>query len=170
MSWTQERIEKLTTLWAEGYSATKIARAIGHVSRSGVLGKVHRLGLPSRATKLRVNSIAVGDIPCAPPIQTATRPARMISHPWRGHCRPKPDLRVITNPRPPEPSCRSIWEPEPGVKPVPLAELNDDMCRWPFGDPRQDGFGYCGAQQMPGRSFCADHAQLAIRKAGPRRT
>src|SRR5947209_14823171 len=46
MGWTDERVEQLKGLWNEGASASKIARALGGVSRNAVIGKVHRLGLP----------------------------------------------------------------------------------------------------------------------------
>jgi len=51
--WTDERIAEITKLWAEGYSATRIGAAMG-ISRSCVIGKVTRLGLPEPAEKLPV--------------------------------------------------------------------------------------------------------------------
>ena len=53
MSWTEERVEKLKTLWAEGHSASQIANQLGGVTRNAVIGKVHRLGLSGRATPSR---------------------------------------------------------------------------------------------------------------------
>ena len=47
--WTQERVERLEEFWASGMSAALIARALG-VTRSAVIGKVHRLNLPERPT------------------------------------------------------------------------------------------------------------------------
>ncbi len=47
--WSEDRVEKLKTLAAEGYSASQIAKTLGRVSRSGVIGKLHRLGLNARA-------------------------------------------------------------------------------------------------------------------------
>ena len=55
MAWTDERVELLKKLWAEGLSASQIAREIGDVTRNAVIGKVHRLGLSGRATKTRVD-------------------------------------------------------------------------------------------------------------------
>ncbi|WP_281409432.1 GcrA family cell cycle regulator, partial [Oharaeibacter diazotrophicus] len=49
MSWTDERVERLKTLWAEGLSASQIAAELGSVTRNAVIGKVHRLGLSGRA-------------------------------------------------------------------------------------------------------------------------
>lgn len=46
MTWTPERIERLTELWLEGYSGTEIARIMGGgLNRNKVIGKVHRMGL-----------------------------------------------------------------------------------------------------------------------------
>ena len=49
MSWTDERVARLSKLWAEGLSASQIATDLGGVTRNAVIGKVHRLGLSGRA-------------------------------------------------------------------------------------------------------------------------
>lgn len=48
MSWTDERVEILKTMWGEGKSASQIAKELGGVTRNAVIGKVHRLGLSNR--------------------------------------------------------------------------------------------------------------------------
>ncbi|WP_019515977.1 GcrA family cell cycle regulator [Sphingomonas sp. Mn802worker] len=48
MSWTDERIDTLKTMWEAGQTASQIADALGGVSRNAVIGKAHRLGLQSR--------------------------------------------------------------------------------------------------------------------------
>ncbi len=49
MSWTEERVERLSRLWLEGRSASQIAGELGEgVTRNAVIGKVHRLGLSGR--------------------------------------------------------------------------------------------------------------------------
>ena len=48
MSWTDERVETLKRMWAEGQSASQIAKELGGVTRNAVIGKVHRLGLSNR--------------------------------------------------------------------------------------------------------------------------
>lgn len=48
MSWTDERVELLKKMWAEGQSASQIAKELGSVTRNAVIGKVHRLGLSNR--------------------------------------------------------------------------------------------------------------------------
>ena len=46
--WTEQKIADLRRLWAEGLTASQIARKIGAHSRNAVIGKVSRLGLISR--------------------------------------------------------------------------------------------------------------------------
>ena len=43
--WTDERVQKLKQLRLEGKTSYEIAAIFGDVSRSAVMGKIHRLGL-----------------------------------------------------------------------------------------------------------------------------
>src|SRR5579863_3287006 len=56
MDWNEDRIATLSKLWREGYSASQVARQLGDVSRSAVIGKVHRLGLAGRDAPSRPHS------------------------------------------------------------------------------------------------------------------
>jgi GcrA cell cycle regulator len=38
MAWTEERIERLKTMWHEGATASEIADKLGGVSRNAVIG------------------------------------------------------------------------------------------------------------------------------------
>ena len=53
MSWTEERIERLKSMWAEGATASQIADELGGVSRNAVIGKAHRLGLEARPSPVK---------------------------------------------------------------------------------------------------------------------
>jgi GcrA cell cycle regulator len=53
MSWTEERIERLKSMWAEGATASQIADELGGVSRNAVIGKAHRLGLEQRPSPVK---------------------------------------------------------------------------------------------------------------------
>ena len=53
MSWTDERIERLRTMWAKGATASQIADELGGVSRNAVIGKAHRLGLEQRPSPVK---------------------------------------------------------------------------------------------------------------------
>ena len=53
MSWTDERIDRLKAMWAEGATASQIAEDLGGFSRNAVIGKAHRLGLESRPSPVK---------------------------------------------------------------------------------------------------------------------
>ncbi|HYD64499.1 GcrA family cell cycle regulator [Azospirillum sp.] len=53
MSWTDERVQQLKDLWAQGLSASEIADTLGDISRNAVIGKAHRLGLSGRPSPIK---------------------------------------------------------------------------------------------------------------------
>ena len=63
MSWTDERIEKLTKMWEGGATASQIAEELGGVSRNAVIGKAHRLGLKARPSPVKANEKPEGPAP-----------------------------------------------------------------------------------------------------------
>lgn len=48
-AWTPEKETQLAELWGAGLTASEIAKKMGVSSRCAVIGKAHRLKLPSRA-------------------------------------------------------------------------------------------------------------------------
>jgi len=142
MAWTDERVELLKKLWAEGLSAAQIANKMGGVTRNAVIGKVHRLGLSGRAT-----------------------PAK----PQRG-CTPSAERKEVSAPKERRPEVKSVI-PEPEfIAPLVLdtgdrttvATIKNNMCKWPLGDPAKDDFHFCGQSTLSGKSYCAYHAHLAF--------
>lgn len=69
MSWTDERIDKLTKMWEGGATASQIAEELGGVSRNAVIGKAHRLGLKARPSPVKPNEKA--ETPAAKPAPRA---------------------------------------------------------------------------------------------------
>ena len=55
MSWTDDRIDTLRSMWEKCMTASQIAEALGDVSRNAVIGKAHRLGLQSRPSPVKPN-------------------------------------------------------------------------------------------------------------------
>ncbi|MEC9432280.1 MAG: GcrA family cell cycle regulator, partial [Pseudomonadota bacterium] len=83
MSWTDERVDLLKSMWSEGKSASQIAKALGGVTRNAVIGKVHRLGLSNRTAppkpagkEMGEDAVAAAAPPSpAPAAAPAPRPA-----------------------------------------------------------------------------------------------
>ena len=148
-AWTEDRIGRLKTLWLEGQTAEQIARDLAHgITRSAVLGKVHRMGLSAgrsgRPPKRRLGS---------PPVQD--RPASVVS--------PEP-------PRP-APACHRPTRPVAAPAEVAMERgmttvlsVRRCECRWPFGEPGTADFSLCG-QPVTRGAFCASHAAVAYRPA-----
>lgn len=160
MSWTDERVELLKKLWAEGLSASQIAGRLGAVTRNAVIGKVHRLGLSGRATTSRMKTV---------------RPRSRMSNVKRNPSN-KPRFPQIGNP-----NVRALYaadaEPMPVMEEIviPLAErktiqtLTECSCRWPIGDPQHSDFHFCGKSKVTGLPYCEFHARRAFQPAVPRR-
>lgn len=49
-AWSEHEQSELRRLWADGFSASEIAKNLRGRSRNAVIGMVHRLGLPHRNT------------------------------------------------------------------------------------------------------------------------
>ena len=74
MSWTDERIERLKTLWTEGNTASQIADALGGVSRNAVIGKAHRLGLQARPSPVKAGEPAKARVAAPVEDESAAEP------------------------------------------------------------------------------------------------
>lgn len=158
MAWTDERVDSLKKLWAEGLSASQIAAKLGGVTRNAVIGKVHRLGLSGRATTSRMKS---------------HRPRRVAP------------AKRIAKPRfaaPGNSAVRSLYQPE--AEPyqskfeeleIPMEErkyiqtLEECHCRWPIGDPQEADFHFCGKSKVEGLPYCEHHARRAFQPPQARR-
>jgi len=143
MDWNDERIEALTTMWREGLSASQVARQLGGVSRSAVIGKVHRLGIAGREAPSR----PMGD-----------RPANRIRATAGGARR----AAAVRGPREPAPTTpRVAFDVAPTAT---IHSLTAHACRWPIGEPDQAGFGFCGRLRTDHPSYCVGHAPMATRR------
>ena len=139
MSWTDERVEMLKKLWADGLSASQIAAELGGITRNAVIGKVHRLGLSGRAKS---------------PSSAAPRPRKPRTHTHMLRVS-RPAMRGNT-------ALAHAFDYEVEAEPelidnvIPigqrrtLLELTEDTCRWPIGDPGSADFFFCGGHVADG--------------------
>jgi hypothetical protein len=51
---------------------------------------------------------------------------------------------------------------------VTTGALTADTCRWPFGDPAEADFHYCGKQPLVGRPYCDKHDAQSYQAARKR--
>ena len=57
----------------------------------------------------------------------------------------------------------SVIEPVPEPLPRVSKDHRGAKCFWPFGDPREPEFHFCGAVAIEGKPYCADHCALAYK-------
>ncbi len=183
MSWTDERVERLSTLWLEGRSASQIATELGEgVSRNAVIGKVHRLGLSGRATPPATEAAPPRprDLPVPEPRIEITPVAAAYALPVEAPVEsPAPQVvaeaAVARQPAPEPitfdlPVLRAKKESLiPVSDRVTILELNGSMCRWPIGDPTSAEFRFCGCRAMGTLPYCQDHARVAFQPVADRR-
>lgn len=195
MSWTDERVETLKRMWAEGQSASQIAKELGGVTRNAVIGKVHRLGLSNRV------SGGKDDVEEEVPAPVAAKPAPVVEAkpepepvapvrvaPERPAVAPAPVSNVTPlplrksivpagQPLPPQPSANeispealaSVREVEKRAKRLSLMELTERTCKWPVGDPATEDFWFCGLPSVAGKPYCEAHVGVAFQPMSARR-
>jgi GcrA cell cycle regulator len=140
-NWSNDRIEQLKSLWVEGLSASRIAYALGGVSRNAVIGKVHRLSLAGRTNT-----------------RTVSRPRLPSASGVRVPSRLKAVIPAIEE----EP-----LKLEDGSF-ATVRTIGSRMCRWPIGDPKHDDFHFCGRSPKPRSAYCEAHSQRAHQPHQPR--
>ena len=117
--WTDERLEKLKKLWAQGLSISQIGEALG-VSRNAIAGKAHRMGLPKRPSPISKPKAEKPKV--VPVVEEKDLPLRL-------------ELRQL------------VW--------------SRSKCCWPTGDPKKNGFVFCGDTVVPGKPYCLPHCKEA---------
>lgn len=127
--WTPKMIDLLTELWAEGLSARQIAdRLPREITRNGVIGKSHRLGLPKRPNPI------LRDYELKPKVARPVRASRVVIGGYLArarsphHRRPKQEVPVTDSPG------------------LTLEQTQDvDGCRWPVSMSLKDTVHrFCG--------------------------
>ena len=143
MAWTDDRVATLTKLWADGLSASQIAKQLGGVTRNAVIGKVHRLGLSGRAKPSSPARKAAARKTAASSASRARAASKSKPKSVRAPSVPRAPRVVVKAPVPPPP-------PPLEAKPMSNGEfatimtITEHMCKWPIGDPGADNFRFCG--------------------------
>ena len=160
MAWTDDRVATLTKLWADGLSASQIAKQLGGVTRNAVIGKVHRLGLSGRAKPSSPARKAAARKTAASSASRARAASKSKPKSVRAPSVPRAPRVVVKAPVPPPP-------PPLEAKPMSNGEfatimtITEHMCKWPIGDPGADNFRFCGRKTDPEEPYCLAHSRVA---------
>ena len=149
MKWDDDNEALVRKLWTDGLSAAQIAERVGAVSRSAVLGKIHRLGLSSR-TKVNRRPLPA-PAPSQPRQVSKLTPAGWPSR----YFEPAPYTQL----------------PLPLIPPAErksILDLEENDCRFPCSDRPPHTF--CGRPKaVRGIPYCDLHMRIAYVPVPPRR-
>ncbi len=171
MNWTDERVEQLKKLWADGLSASQIAAQLGGVSRNAVIGKVHRLKLSGRgkttSTQTRSKKVNTGasggqrsggsSAHMASRIVSRSVGATALQTEYSTDLVPHTITKTVTD------------VVVPISRRLELVQLSERTCKWPVGDPLQPDFNFCGNDVGESGPYCTYHSRLAYQPASDRR-
>lgn len=146
-TWTEERITILKKLWSDGKTASHIAGRLGGLTRNAVIGKVHRLGLPGRATTVRYNNVR----------RKRRRAPAAVREKFMG-MKPKISTMLASlpvEPLPPE-------DTNPPEKLFRWLDWDETACRWPYTVNNEHFYG-CTCERLQGAAYCAGHARKAFK-------
>lgn len=131
-NWSEDRIDKLKALWAEGFTCSQIGLQLG-LSRNSIIGKATRLGLSGRTPGRTVN------VEKRKPSLVAER---------------KPPRLDIVNAAP-----TVETPPELGA---PNDFLTGAVCKFIAADVSVPGWKMCGQPVQLGRSWCPFHRSRVV--------
>jgi GcrA cell cycle regulator len=161
VQWADERVTTLIRLYEEGYSASMIGGEMG-ITRNAVIGKIHRLKLPKRASVKRItyrrNGVMVTErVPRNAPTHRK-KPVRTKQQRRAGIWnRIDSLLRDAGNAYKDLPIDASPYA-------CTLLDLANDrsQCRYPVTTPEGESQLFCAAPAVEGCSYCARHAAICM--------
>jgi GcrA cell cycle regulator len=165
-AWTADRLDLAKMLWLAGSSAAEIAKQLGGVSRSAVLGKLYRADLMGQGAPTRPGG-KVGDKreprSTRPPSSVPRAQAKVF-----GETRVKPARLLIvgsgavveaSQAQAPHARVRDgAFLPLPGTTPLPYTERAFKQCSWPVGGEGAETLACCAP--IAERSWCKAHLTM----------
>ena len=115
---------------------------MGELTRSAVIGKVHRLGIAGRDAPSRPRN--TGGRPSKRPRASAGGQTRRLGQTRAPRVVPAPNVDFNAPPT------------------ATLLTLTEHGCRWPIGDPDTASFGFCGRTKAGRGAYCSGHAPMAL--------
>lgn len=155
-SWTGERVDRLRQLWADGYTSSQIAADLGGgVTRSAVIAKIHRMGCQELGGKRTRHGEGRSNGAAKPPRPKKRR--QNMTFTQRGVS--SPPGKALDEMARVEAERIAATPPSERLR---LLDLTNEHCRFPIGDPQDEGFFFCGAKPKEGRVYCEFHTRLAF--------
>ncbi len=148
--WPEARTLYLISAWGAGHTVRDIGIALG-ISKNSVVGKVHRLGLPSRPSPIRHG----GPQPSVRTQRAERRAAGRVSPPG-GHLQSIPATVATVPELMSMAPARSVAVP----RETPRQFARVVTCAFPIGDPGEPGFRWCADDAKRDSPYCAHHHSI----------
>ena len=137
MSWNQQKVDDLKKLWNDGVATSRIGEQLGF-TKNAVIGKAFRLGLERRQNSRKKISQQA-------PFSSTTMYRETASSSSSSSTKREPVKR------------REKFSFKKSI----VGTGSFKSCQWPIGDPLEEGFHYCGGQNIPTKPYCIDHYKKA---------
>lgn len=131
MTWTADREALLKILWAQGLSASEIAKRLGGVTRNAVISKRDRMGLPGRDASAQRLTKA----------QTAKSLGKSVP------------VLIIDRSR--------ERGAQRGPHNIPFMDRDESTCLMFVGGESHDTGLICGAEREDGKPYCCNCKRIA---------
>lgn len=142
--WSAEEKQIIINNW-KSKSATQIVAMLQGRTRSAIIGEVRRLRLTGEMSAYLVK--------------------RERKHGPRGPRKKRIRLVVVKE----MPKAKPPPPPDAIIGRCSVLDLNQYNCHWPFGDPKQPGFYFCGEAALDGRPYCGHHDSISYSTPRERR-
>jgi GcrA cell cycle regulator len=148
--WTKERETRLRELHAQHLSPREIAARLRGTDRNAVIGKLHRMGLkvPRRQKPKQTT-----------PQKSGPQIVRLKLRGRHGAFGAGLEVRDAPSLLPMMPDGSNVSTAQRRT----LLQLNNSVCKWPFGEPQLRDFFFCGGDAVDGKPYCLEHCGLAYK-------
>lgn len=175
--WTDEQVDLLKQLHADGMSCSITGARLGR-SRNAVIGKLHRLGLSNgqSPTTRRLSNWAGKKRRRNRNGSAARQDAQLALLNARRKLRGETPFQSLAEHAAAQDLAKAelaelLAAPDIVVPPSErkkLQDLEDNSCRWPYGDPQSPDFHFCNGVRVPGLPYCKHHRARAYQPPVPR--
>lgn len=158
MVWSPDRLEQMLHLRRSGMSAKQIGEALG-ITRNSVIGKLHRMGdeAPTAPPSSLPASVAVRSQKAKGVVKGRQQKHSAFNFSFGSPERAAGTFPVITPPEDSMPDARAVGA-------AAVCALRPGDCRWPIGDPKEEGFRFCGSPRERGFAYCPHHHDAATQE------
>lgn len=156
-AWSEDEDAEVMRLWRSGWTAAQIARAMpGRLTRNAVIGRLHRVGLKrGYQTRSERSERSIKRQPGRKNRPPRSKNPFALYHVGQAKPATKPRAPIAEQPDKSGLAPLIVGALDPTDATLALTRTS---CRWPYGDPKVAGFGYCGRPVgLEGASYCIGH-------------